>query len=455
VIPAIYIFDENTMSWRVFFLLLFLPQLLFSQSHELKGILLDQNTRAPIPNAHLKVRNSGKGAVTASDGTFFLSIGSLPAIVDFSCIGYESISLEISEIQGEPRTFYLKPKTYILDPVTVSDKPAVIIYKDEDYSVLDFDFLDNNLMLIVFRYQLKRAEIILMTTDGDTLVVAPVPSSPALGLYKDVLSNIHYITKRDEAFQAVYDPVQNRLTFPFRTTYDTIKKFLGGYRFVQGDRLWFQEDSPRGFMTAIGYYSRNDGRRNIMSRMDSRGMKTYYTDAVNYHTFRPVPDPIDENERRAVDADAMAYKHFYWEKGCGELFRVSDTMLAFFNFCGNRIELMDKEGRSKRMTNISFHIEKPDGFLASLTGSITGSNDWNWNHTLVQDAVFQKIYAVFSNKGFLRLKSIDLSTGTLTPSAELPYEYPEKIKIFKGEVYFLYRGTGEYEKRKLYKMVLK
>jgi hypothetical protein len=441
--------------FQLFVLLIFFPQYAHSQSQEFKGILLDQNTHAPIMNVHLMVRSSGQGTVTAPGGTFSLAIGSLPAIVDISCIGYETISLEIATIPKEPRTFYLKPKTYILDPVTVSDKHAVILYKDEDYSILDFDFLDNNLMLIVFRYQLKRAEIILMTTDGDTLAVVPVPSSPALGLYKDVISNIHYLTKRDEAFQAVYDPEQHRLTFPFRTSYDTIKKFLGGYRFILGDRLWFQEDSPNGFMTAIGYYSRKDGRRNIRRSKDSKGMMTFYNEAWFYHTDRPVLDPIDEYERRAVDVDAIAYKHFYWEKGCGELFRVCDTLMAFFNFCDNRIEILDMDGQPKGMTTIGFHHEKSDRFVASLTGSITGNNEWTWNGTLVQDAAFLNIYAVFTNNGFIRVNRIDLLTGTLTASAQLPYEFPEKIKIFKSEVYFLFRGAGEHDNRKLCKMALK
>jgi hypothetical protein len=443
------------MSRLVFFLLIVLPVVAYAQTGELKGALLDQATRAPIANAHLKLMGSDKGTVTAPDGTFSLAVGSLPAFVDASCVGYESIAIEIAVIPGDRRTFYLKPRTYLLEPVTVSDKPAVVMYKDEDYSVLDFDFLDENLLLVVFRYQLKRAELIVMTTGGDTLVVVPVPSSPALGLYKDVLANIHYLTRRDEAFQAVYDPVQNQLTFPFRTTCDTIKKFLGGYRFLQGNRLWFQENSPNGFMTAIGYYSRTDGRRNIRRSQDSKGMNTFYSESWYYHTDRPVLDPIDENERRAVDADAIAYRHFYWEKGCGELFRVSDTLMAFFNFCDNRIELLDTAGQPKRMVNIGFHLEKSERFIASLAGSFMGGKEWNWTRTLLQDAVFQNIYAVYTNNGYMRLKRIDLFTGQLVASAELPYEFPEKVKVFKGEVYFLYRGAGQYENRKLYKMTLK
>ena len=441
--------------FRFSFSLLLLPQLLFSQAGEFKGLLLDQVTHAPVPNAHIKVRSSEQGTATASDGTFSLLIGSFPSSVDISCIGYEGFSIEITAVKGEPRTFYMKPKTYLLEAVTVSDKPAVILYKDEHYSVLDFDFLDGNLVLVVFRYQLERAEIILMTADGDTLDVVPVLDSPAFGLYRDVLSNIHYLTKRDEAFQLVYNPVQNQLTFPFRTTYDTLKKILGGYRFIQGDHLWFQEDSPYGFMTSIGYCSKKEGRRDVRSSNNKKAMTTFYNEAWYYHTDRPVPDPIDEYERRAVDADAIRYKHFFWEKGCGELFRVSDTMMAFFNFCENRIELLDPEGQPKRMTPITFHIEKSDRFVASLTESLTGNSKWTWNRTLVQDAESENIYAVYTNSGFFRLKKIDLDTGTLIASAELPYEFPEKIKISGGEVYFLYRSSGEHENRMLCKILLK
>jgi hypothetical protein len=437
-----------------FIIFLFLPALLFSQSHELKGVLLDQVSRAPVPNAHLKIRGTAEGTITGRDGVFKLAIRSLPSTIDVSCIGYENFAIEFSTITGKLQTCYIKPATYLLEPVTVTDKPAVALFKDEDYTMLNYAFLDDCLILIVFRNQLKHAEIVLMTTTGDTLSVTPVPSSPALCLYQDVFSNIHYITKRNEAFQAEYDPVLHRLDFPFRTTYDTLKMFLGGYRFVCGDRLWFQENSPHGFLTSIGYYSRQEGKRKISRSMDLKGMNIFYSDAVNYHTDCSVLDPIDEFESRKIDADATAYRQFYWKKGCGELFMASDTTLAFFNFCGNRIELLDRDGRPVRVTTIDFHHETTEAFLASLAGSIAGSSEWRWNQNLVQDEAFRNIYAIYSNKGFLRLKKIDLTTGKLTASASLPYEFPEKIKVFKGEVYFLYRGPGERENRKLYKMIL-
>jgi hypothetical protein len=223
-----------------------------------------------------------------------------------------------------------------------------------------------------------------MTQDGDTLTVSPVPAVPPLGFYKDVFSNLHYLTKRNEAFQGIYIPGLNQLTFPFRTSVDSLNRFLGGYRFLLKDRLYFQENSPRGFMTSIGYYSRGEARKYVRRTADYKGRNSFYTDAVNYHTFRPLPDPIDANETRCVDADAFAYKHLYKKKSCGELFRISDTLLAFFSFCENRLEIMNTDGIPVKATSIDFHLEPSTeaGLLASITTALTGSDQWKWNKTL-------------------------------------------------------------------------
>jgi len=444
------------MFWRLMVVLCLTPQIFFGQSEIFSGVLRDQDTRIPIANAHVKIRNSDKGSVTGSDGTFTLSVVSLPVMLDISCMGYETLVLEVTKIQGTPVALFLKHKTYDLKSVTISDAPAVVLYKDEDYSVMDYVFLDKNLMLLVFRYQLKRSEIVLMNLDGDTLVVRPVPYTPPSGFYKDVFSNIHYLTKNDQAFQAYYQPAQNSLTFPYQTSYDTIKRYLGGFRFLINDRLYFQENSNYGFRTFIGYYSRKEGRRYTRRSADTKGMKAFYSDAHNYRTTRVNPEPIDENDvERGVDDVALAYKQFYKKKSCGELFRMSDTLIAFFNYCENRIELMNADGRQVRMTPIDFHLDQSKGLLAAVATTIAGSDQWKWTHDLLQDEGYHHIYAVFSNNGFFRLKKIDLESGTLGYSVDLPYAFPENIKIFMGEAYFLYRGIGEHEKWKLFKIALK
>ncbi len=427
----------------------------FAQDDHFRGFLYEQNSRLPIPNAHIRIKDTDMGNVSGADGSFNIHLTSLPSILEISCLGYESLILEISKIQKSTVVLFLKPKTYDLNTLTVSDKLVITLYKDEDYSVLDYNFLGDNLILLVFRYQLRRSELILMTTDGDTLSVVPPPAVPPLGLYKDVLSNLHFITKKKEAFQCVYFPAQGQLGFPYHTTYDTILRFLGRYRFLLQNRLFFLEHSPRGFMTSFGYYSRDEGRKYAHKTADYKGRRTFFTDAVNYHTFRPIPDPIDENERRSVDAEAITYEHFYKKKTCGDLFRISDSTMAFFDFCGNRLEILNADGHLISQKPIDFHKEQTQGWLTSITTAFLGDDQWKWNKTLLQDEVFQNIYAVFSSGGFIGLKKIDLETGTLGPLQSLPFIFPEKIKLFRGDAYFLTKDIGPDEKWKLFKVVIK
>lgn len=417
----------------------------------------DQDSGQPVANAHFRIKDSNQGCVTGSDGSFSLVIKAVPVNIEITCIGYESLSLDFINVPKSSMNLMMKPRSYDLNTVTISEKPVVLLYKDQDYSVLDFHFIGDYLALLVFRYQLNRSEIVIMTPDGDTLTVSPVPAVPPLGLYKDVFSNLHYLTKKNEAFQSEYMPDKNLLIFPYRTSVDTLVGFLGRYRFFLKDRLFSQEDSPHGFMTSIGYYSRSEGRKYARSSSDYKGMKSFYSDAVNYHTFRPVPDPIDENESRCVDADAYAYHHMFKKKSCGELFRVSDTLLAFFNYCANRLEIMNADGLEVATTSIIFHLDQARGagLMASITTAVTGSDQWKWNKILLQDEITKEIYASFTRNGFVCLKKINLETGTPGASRILPFAFPQKIKIFMGEAYFLYKGTGELEKWILYKCALR
>ena len=55
----------------------------------------------------------------------------------------------------------------------------------------------------------------------------------------------------------------------------------------------------------------------------------------------------------------------------------------------------------------------------------------------------------------VQIWKIDLETGKLTRSFDVPFPFPEKIEIYKGDTYFLYKDIGgEFEKWKLVKLIL-
>jgi len=53
------------------------------------------------------------------------------------------------------------------------------------------------------------------------------------------------------------------------------------------------------------------------------------------------------------------------------------------------------------------------------------------------------------------IRKINLETGKLTRNFDVPFPFPEKIEIYKGDAYFLIKDIGgEFEKWKLVKLNL-
>ena len=73
----------------------------------------------------------------------------------------------------------MRPRVYSLGEVDISAKRYRFVFKDMDYSVLDYEIMDDNILLLIFRYQLRRSELILLSLSGDTVSVVPIPEEQA------------------------------------------------------------------------------------------------------------------------------------------------------------------------------------------------------------------------------------------------------------------------------------
>ncbi|WP_275314662.1 carboxypeptidase-like regulatory domain-containing protein [Tenacibaculum bernardetii] len=101
---------------------LFLSTQIFSQAINLKGKLLDANTKEPIVYANISFLKSNKGISSLEDGTFNLEIDKklLKEKVHVSCLNYKDSLVFAKELQN--KTFFLNPKNIGLDEVIVSKK---------------------------------------------------------------------------------------------------------------------------------------------------------------------------------------------------------------------------------------------------------------------------------------------------------------------------------------------
>ena len=86
-----------TLRFSIFILLLGLGSSVFAQT-QLRGIVLDTDSKDPLIGVSILVGDTGQGTITDWDGTFILETSeSFPITLEFSYIGYETQTLEITD----------------------------------------------------------------------------------------------------------------------------------------------------------------------------------------------------------------------------------------------------------------------------------------------------------------------------------------------------------------------
>jgi len=413
-----------------------------SQTHVLKGIIIDDLSQKPVQGVTIKVERSKTGTFTDRNGRFTLPLKKLPVTLQLTAIGYETMMLDITRYVSDTVRIPLKSQIYMLEGVAISASPVIPVFKDDHYSVLDYEIMDDNLLLLVYRYRLKRSQLVLLTRLGDTLDYTDAPETPSK-LYKDALNNVHYVTQSGKAYQCFFYAGAKKLIFPYIENYDSLFLLMKNYSFSIGSRLYFQEYSPDGFISSIGYWQSSKGKHYTRFIRDEEMIWRMKDD------LRAIKAGFG-----SLPADNM----FYYKKINAPLYKFGDDRMLLFNFPNDSIEILDTGTNIISGVPITFHKEEELNFGNQLghvfdnigKSFISGKDKWGKN--ILMDVPAEKAYTYNIKNGIYHLKQINLYTGELDDCKSIPYIFPKKVQIYKGEVYFLYKGLGEKDKWKLLKM---
>jgi hypothetical protein len=423
----------------------------FPQARILNGVIKDNSTQEPLANVNIKVNDTREGTFTSKDGKFSISIRRFPASLTISRVGYESLFYELADFPSKSLELVLRQSTATLKQVNIEAVRYNYLFKDTHFSVLDYEIFDDDLLLLVFRYQLKNTELILLSRDGDTLSVMPVPELKPRCLYKDFLNHVHYISTKGTAFQCVFNEQQKKMEFIYKTSFDSLARLVQPFLFASEDRLYFQEYTPDGFGKRIGFYDTSHHKSYIKSLTGETTMKNLYDDSkfnANWNQFVTGPASFS-------DDDFRANKLFYYQRINAPVVKLGENRIALFNFTDGVIEMMNKEGKIYRMVPIEFQEEPEINPLEGLLSVFIPMADWKWSGRLFIDEYYHDVYTTFIKNGMVQIKKIDLETGKLTRTFDVPLPFPEKIGIYKGCAFFLAKETGsEFEKFKLVKLRL-
>lgn len=438
-------------------LLIVLPALGQVQPSVVSGRVIDANSGEPVPLAHIYLQNAEKGVVTDLGGNYSLEILRLPDTLRVSCIGYTTHKLCIDTHPPGEINIILLPKIIALSEVVISSRLIEPVFKDNQYSVLDYELDGRNIYLLIFRNQLARSELLYLDFAGDTISrKTDLPGKPK-GLYKDCLDVIHFLTA-DQVYQVVHEGEKLVLKYP--NTLDKFREAFGNCITSLQDKIFFKKYFY--YNLAVEYFGidkynsekttlaiiRDDFQMNMLDKNPKD--KLLLLASGNPDVMGDLKGGLASREVISALRSTTAQSHFlnsiFYKPLRVPLKRI-DENLVIFDFPNSKLKFYDPSGFLFHEVPISFHHRNTD---LNIFEGIFNSKGWE-DYDILVDEDRYKAYALFTSGASYHLKEIDLFTGNLVRTHQLVYPYPEKIRIRNGYVYFLYKPHSEWVKKRLYR----
>jgi len=405
------------------FIIIFSGLNVYSQSVgiSISGNVKDAESGKDLISVNIVVRGSKSGTTTDKSGYFRLKLYKVPVTLGFSMVGYKKQSVNINEYSDQHLDIRLEPKVTVLTPVAIYGDKVVNIIKDTRLYVADYEFYDDNILLLAYKNKkIARPFLIYMTFEGDTICSRMLKKAGEL--YTDGLDYTHIIT-RTCCHQIEID--SNGIEFYYPTPKEEFFEIISKL-----------DDATEEIVYLHHYYKRNQ----ILSYYD------YNRTDSSFNEFRTITDEqgitmLFDNDRWGLFAFRNEHEARFEEMCFADpiyapLF-VLDDSIYIINFVESQIEQYSSEGEELKVIHIEFN------------------NNKNIKEKIYIDEVKSKVYAIFKRSGITTLREIDLKTGKLTASIQVPsYSFIENIKIRDDVVYFLYKERINEEYKQLYKLAL-
>lgn len=393
----------------------------------LQGQVSDAISKRAIADVSIRIEGTQIGTTTNARGEFTLKIpqemASNELLLEFSHIAYVSKKIPLKLLKGKKINIALDPKSVQIREFTMSGQPSMV-YGNVNYQLVDYELLGEHLMLIGYEKRLGKSTLLVLGENGQLLYTHRIPGKP-IQLMKDCCNEI-YIVTQDHFFRVLLEEsrltlvyadqnIYNRLvntcvdrsgTHYFFETYSNAKQSKRFYHldslaatiqpiWEMEDRETFRRIKEEGAFLAAGVYRTKHGKE----------MDRIYTKTILY---RPLNIP---------------------------LYVLSDTVYVFNHF-GNQIEALNIWGEPLFSTPVSYHQNK------------------DWGETVLKDPIQQKLYTINFHNGHTEILLLDPISGMTESLLKIDFRYIEKIQIYDGEVFFLYRPTGSIQRKALYKQLL-
>ena len=128
---------------------------------QIQGVVIDTQTSEPLSAVSIiEVENPEIGEITNNDGFFQINVTKLPTTLQFSFVGYETQTLKIENPEKREFVIRLNPVSAPLPEITVSSKRKIDTVFTKPYSVVDYIFFNEKILLLAHRNSIKKYTLI-------------------------------------------------------------------------------------------------------------------------------------------------------------------------------------------------------------------------------------------------------------------------------------------------------
>ena len=450
-----------------FHILLFilLSSIFNAQTTIITGIVKDAETNIVIKGAVIKCLNNPSVTQTNLMGEFSLTLTQKENYkLSVSHVSYQSFVKEVRphpfdshfdstqyKSQGDTKqhlknddtvfvTVLLKQKINLLDSISVYavQKPETLVGKP-NYSIYDFDFYEDKLLLLTAEKGLDKASIQLSNYSGKIFSTFELPkyAGEATHFFHDYEGYTDIICK-DSVFRI---DVMNNQLLVMPISKNDFEKYLIPIIDTANNNYYVNDKWDK--YPAFNYYylNRSDTLNHLLQTISNEDLMKLYNLEYYYLSSRAQLEARRMAEFYKTDKKIMAAlmsgftQSMYYEPLYAPLFIMNDTICIF-----------------NHHNNFLYHYSKQNKLIDSVTINYHHPKNWReWKKQLFVDEVENKVFAFFSKNEHHYLKQINYQSGQELLTYKLKHHSAQKIKIKDGYVYYVYRPFDSTQEKFLYR----
>jgi hypothetical protein len=430
----------------------------------IEGYIWDSETGAPLENVNIVVKNTNQGVSTDALGFFLIRLYKLPFTLEISYVGYETKSITYEGMPLRSLRISLDPSSTPLPEVIITSQRIDTLYADRVYSVMDYALTEKGVLLLIYKARLSRSELLLQDYDRNRLLELKVLPMKPLRLYTDCLGEVH-IHSMKKAYQLALQESSIEIYKPYGIDY--FIEVMAGCRFHLQNKVYFEVFEIMGLVKKFYAVSKLDTTSTLIAVAadeeklaflganpeNSVFMNERETEQEMLSSLSGTPSDFQTlGQIRDLSVTLRFNRMAYLSRIYAPIFNLGDTVVIFNHPAGN-IEFYNTNDSLIGKTAIRYHLNPEQDSVPEFMFSLV--NVSKWKEKVLVDKKQNRAYTLFHRiNGTLDLYEINLSTGNTAYRLNIPFPYVQKIQIQDGYLYYIYKGFGEGQRKKLFRQRL-